>query len=372
MGTISNAGTAMRTIVHLCDIQIMANKRRKRRASPIQAHSRNGVASPAPNSRPPEQASRATTVRGTIAHLFLLLAALALSYLLPFELFVLSYAILGPAHYLTEISWLHDRRYFLPHRAIAAALCVVAFGAMFVADSYWLGIIVSFSFVACAILALAPTRKHIWAYLAGAVIFFGLLGQLDAPFRIAWILLPTLIHVSLFTLLFMTVGAYRSKSLAQVALIAIYLIAISLLVILPPSAATVIPKLGAIGKEYFGDIAPALGSVLGISDLKFDARITGLLSFVYTYHYLNWFIKADVIRWTAVPRPRLIAIAALSLAATGLYFFNYTYGFMVLLLLSLIHVLLEFPLNSLCMRQLGAAIGEGVLRVSVRGVGVKG
>ena len=43
-------------------------------------------------------------------------------------------------------------------------------------------------------------------------------------------------------------------------------------------------------------------------------------------------------------------IAAASLAATGLYFYNYAYGFMVLLLLSLVHVLLEFPLNSISHR----------------------
>ncbi len=55
----------------------------------------------------------------------LLLGALALAYLLPFELLVLSYTVLGPAHYLTEISWLHDRKYFLPHRGIALLLALV-------------------------------------------------------------------------------------------------------------------------------------------------------------------------------------------------------------------------------------------------------
>ena len=34
------------------------------------------------------------------------------AYALPFELFLFSYAVLGPLHYLTEISWLHDRSYF--------------------------------------------------------------------------------------------------------------------------------------------------------------------------------------------------------------------------------------------------------------------
>src|SRR5437764_2789813 len=55
-------------------------------------------------------------------HLALMLAALLLSFALPFELVVFSYAVLGPAHYLTEISWLHERSYFLPNRSLAIAL----------------------------------------------------------------------------------------------------------------------------------------------------------------------------------------------------------------------------------------------------------
>jgi hypothetical protein len=31
---------------------------------------------------------------------------------MPFEVFLFAYAVLGPLHYLTEISWLHDRQYF--------------------------------------------------------------------------------------------------------------------------------------------------------------------------------------------------------------------------------------------------------------------
>src|SRR5437879_1378671 len=50
-----------------------------------------------------------------------MLLALGLTYLLPFELLLLSYVVLGPAHYATEISWLHDRKYFLPQRGDVAA-----------------------------------------------------------------------------------------------------------------------------------------------------------------------------------------------------------------------------------------------------------
>ena len=297
-----------------------------------------------------------------ILHLGLLLGALALAYLLPFELLVLSYTVLGPAHYLTEISWLHDRRYFLPHRGLALLLALVALGAMFMADQFWLGALIAFCFVACAALAAVRSRLAGLAFLVIAAVSFALLSRFEVPFGLVWVLLPTVIHVSVFTLIFMTVGAFKSRSVVQFGLIGIYLWAIALILLLPPSATTVIPLLAEIGNRYFGDIAPALGTVLGIPHLTFDARITGLLSFVYTYHYLNWFIKADVIRWAAVPKPRLAAIAVLSLAATGLYLYNYVYGFFLLFLLSLMHVLLEFPLNSISIRQLGAAIGGSLLR----------
>jgi hypothetical protein len=66
-----------------------------------------------------------------------------------------------------------------------------------------------------------------------------------------------------------------------------------------------------------------------------------------------------VIRWAEIPRPRLALVAAASAASTALYFYNYAFGFTVLLALSLVHVVLEFPLNTLAIRQLGAAIGQG-------------
>ena len=44
----------------------------------------------------------------------LILASLSLAFALPFELFLFSYAVLGPLHYLTEISWLHKKNFFVP------------------------------------------------------------------------------------------------------------------------------------------------------------------------------------------------------------------------------------------------------------------
>ena len=46
----------------------------------------------------------------------LMMASVAIAAVVPFELFLFAYAILGPAHYLTQISWLHDRNYFTTGR----------------------------------------------------------------------------------------------------------------------------------------------------------------------------------------------------------------------------------------------------------------
>ena len=64
----------------------------------------------------------------------LMFAAMISAYFFPFETFLLAYAFLGPLHYLTEISWLHDRQYFtkgkydfIPLLIIGIALSYAAF-----------------------------------------------------------------------------------------------------------------------------------------------------------------------------------------------------------------------------------------------------
>ncbi|MBS0471086.1 MAG: hypothetical protein JSR60_08450 [Proteobacteria bacterium] len=302
--------------------------------------------------------------RGDAFHLGLMLGALALAYALPFELLLLAYAVLGPAHYFTEISWLHDRKYFLPHRGFALPLIVVGGIAFYYADDYALGLVTWCLLLGAAILATAHTpRQALTASVVGVAVTLACVIA-GLPFFAAGVLLPTFIHVCVFTLAFMSLGALRSGSRIQFALVGIYLASIALILIVPPTNHTVVPALARIGQTYFGGVAPALGTLFGIPDLSFGGRITGLLSFVYTYHYLNWFIKADVIRWTAVPRPRLIAVALLSAASTALYFYNYAIGIAVLLAVSFGHVLLEFPLNGLAFRDLGAALFGRSLRRS--------
>ena len=46
----------------------------------------------------------------------LIIIAFGLSIILPFELFLFAYAVLGPIHYLSEIAWLEKKNFFLPNK----------------------------------------------------------------------------------------------------------------------------------------------------------------------------------------------------------------------------------------------------------------
>jgi hypothetical protein len=50
--------------------------------------------------------------RINVVNIGLMMISCCAAFLMPFEVFLFAYAVLGPLHYLTEISWLHDRQYF--------------------------------------------------------------------------------------------------------------------------------------------------------------------------------------------------------------------------------------------------------------------
>src|SRR5476649_1929324 len=192
-------------------------------------------------------------------HLGLMLVALGITYLVPFELLLLSYVVLGPAHYFTEISWLHDRKYFLPHPSVPIALAIAAVVAALIDNASWFGFVMWMAFVVCAMLAAATTALQGTALVIVAIWVTAVMAMNGLSLAVLGILLPTLIHVSLFTLVFMVLGAIRSGSRTQALLVVAYVAAIVLLLAAPPSASTQIPAFAKVGHEYFGNVAPALG-----------------------------------------------------------------------------------------------------------------
>jgi hypothetical protein len=304
--------------------------------------------------------------RTDFIHLCLMLIAVGLAYVVPFELLALAYVVLGPAHYTTEISWLHERRYFVPHRGYAVALAVIALGAALVTNASWFGFILWAALVLGALLVTPRTGAQVVVLAIAAIGLTAIFCSRSPALAVIGVLLPTLIHVSVFTLIFMALGAWRARSAPQAGLTAVYLAAIALILSVPPTGVTVIPRFATIAQDYFGTVAQALGVLFGARDIHLDRRLTSLLSFLYTYHYLNWFIKAEVIRWADIPRQRWLVIGTVSAASTGLYFYDYALGFSVLLALSLAHVVLEFPLNALAIRQLGEAASNDLMTLMIR------
>jgi len=363
----------------------------------------------------------------------LMVLSLALAYILPFEVFLFSYAILGPLHYLTEISWLHQKSYFVPNAKKMSLWIfpILAFILTFILvyddvvglvrkwqelppakpvfAHLWNTNIIFFLFGISFVLVLLP---KLWMKIAGliAVALFALTFNLgktcisctsaqnqkkieicdysnkeavsfirnkcadvnndgmispDVDFKedqkfYFWAILftaylPTLIHVYIFTMLFMLFGALKGKS-------KIGLVSVGLLIlfgILPfvwdPSFLSYTVSDYA-KKSYdasffdlntiiFRNFSTLAGTPENIYGSRFGIMLTRFIAFAYTYHYLNWFSKTSIIQWHKMKGINLAVVLILWAIAVALYIYSYKTGLTMLLLLSFLHVFLEFPLN---------------------------
>lgn len=159
-----------------------------------------------------------------------------LAYFLPFETFLMAYAFLGPLHYLTEISWLHDRNYFSKGKYDFIVLLIIGVLLSYAAFAKDFGINVDFyeSFVEAnlfdklIVLALFSAIlfalvENIFVKIVSILLLFVFISGWLSPERAdanrasttvfaLTSLVPTLIHVYVFTGLFMLYGALKSRS----------------------------------------------------------------------------------------------------------------------------------------------------------------
>ena len=278
----------------------------------------------------------------------ILLVTCVLAHLYPYHLLILSYAVLGPAHYLTQISWLHDRRYFGTSAflgPVLAILSLVLLALLFTPygrEPTGAALVLSLAIGLSAIWVLPP-EKPLWrrSAVAGTLLFMVLVYTLQALALFIVTLVPTVLHVFVFTAVFMLVGARKTRSWTGYLSVLVLLLGAGSFLI-PPANLGTIPTLE--GLAFFQPVTDYLQQGLGLSD-KGGVQLFGFLSFAYTYHYLNWFSKAEIIRWNHIPPRRLKIMAAVYVAALALYAVNYTVGFLFIFLLSILHVLMEFPLN---------------------------
>lgn len=314
--------------------------------------------------------------RTDLLNIGLMLLSCAVAIVIPLELFLFSYAVLGPLHYLTEISWLHDRGYFTKGRYDASLLLVIALVGSLAYYSIngffelefdqnfgvWLSYI---GLLSAAIFALV---RNIYVRIAGIILII-VTSQLSEHFLLFFgVFLPTLIHVYVFTALFMLYGALKSGSrIGLISVVVMALCPVLLFTLFPhfqPLGMTdrgVRMYIGDHGEGFIGLNISSLSKTLGLQPregenpalfwmnqvFKSQAGVMLLrfIAFAYTYHYLNWFSKTRVIQWHKVPRSRFLGVLAFWVISLAIYLYDYRLGFMWLFFLSYLHVLLELPLN---------------------------
>ncbi|MCS6822956.1 MAG: hypothetical protein NZ529_01580 [Cytophagaceae bacterium] len=311
----------------------------------------------------------------------LMLASCAVAIFFPFELFLFSYAVLGPLHYLTEIPWLHQKDYFSASKRDYWALIVLC--ALLSVGVIWVEI---FSVNQLFPNVFKPEtieflQKHLvnifpaivlaslgWALgmafikhttskillLVGCAIAGLLLQNVESYKLWVGVMIPTLVHVYVFTGMFILYGALKHKSISGLLSLIVF-VCCGVFVFYFPFL-NGIPAMNeyvrnAIVKSGFlsvnEDAITIFENNLLASNDHYESKyiMQRFIAFAYTYHYLNWFSKTGIIKWHKVPLKWLIPAALIWICSLALYAYDYRVGLIVLFFLSMLHVFLEFPLN---------------------------
>lgn len=318
-------------------------------------------------------------------NLGLIIVSFLLACLMPFELFLFGYAVLGSLHYLTETNWIIDKNYFVANNYWKY---LVVFGALVYSVPY----VVSLSFIKnilndttvqlltvklstytngimflvlinSLVFLFTNKNKALWISLFITLLISVFAFTSDVYILINGLLLPTIIHVYLFTIVFMLYGVKMSKSKTGVLNVVLMLLLPILLLYIDTDIFRY--QFSDIVKETymqnnFHYLNANLAKLLGVyDDLKFffyekiDLKIQIFIAFAYIYHYLNWFSKTTIIGWhKQLTTKKSIAIVAVWVSILICYMYSYRLGLVVSIFLSVIHVMLEFPLNMITIKSL--------------------
>ncbi|MBI3259875.1 MAG: hypothetical protein HYZ54_10435 [Ignavibacteriae bacterium] len=323
-----------------------------------------------------------------IVNFFLIWVVLWLAYAFPFQLFLFSYAVLGPLHYLTEINWLEKKNYFLKNPNDKKTYLLVVIAVLSIsATAFFIPELAKWDFTKAYYYEIS--QSSIYKPLSGiidwghSVLFIGLFSTIIYYITDKWInrvlllclcivisifligypfftvvfgvFLPSIVHVFIFTVLFMWSGAKRSKSgwgyINVVSLLFVIFIIINNKI--PSSAITIDQStLKALIASNFDVLLFEINRLLGLGNEGPSGfyspnvwKIQIFIAFSYTYHYMNWFSKTTVINWHQVNKTKMTAAIIIWIASIILYYINYRLGLAALFVLSALHVILEFPLN---------------------------
>lgn len=306
----------------------------------------------------------------------LIILSCVAAFFIPFELFLFSYGILGPLHYLTEIGWLHKKNYFTKGKydfVFLVVLCSVLFYYSFFAqrskqanDPVFFSNLIALGLMCSAIFVFVKDWLYRIALIVLSFIILGFLGNSQHYYVWISIFLPTIIHVFIFTWLFMLYGVLKEKSRSGfLSVIVLLICAASFFLITPDTLNYTVSEYVQKSYSQFDLLNYYLINYFHLDELTEVKQIftssagfiiMRFIAFAYTYHYLNWFSKTSVIKWHTVKRPVLIGTILLWLASIALYIYDYNVGLTALFFLSFLHVFLEFPLNVVSFNGIGKEI----------------
>ncbi len=307
-----------------------------------------------PPSPPPPAAAELDRIN--LINVGLMLGSAALACVVPFEMFLVAYAVLGPLHYLTQISWLRDRGWFTTGRhdwVPLAGLALVSFDGAYTRWIPWAG--AAFVALLCGCAAAFARRPLVkLAVLVAAAALAGTVYRWQ-PARIGFAaLLPTVIHVYVFTGLFLLAGSLKSRSVSGWLSMAVFVACGAGLLLLQPATTYRPSDQVLLNLRPFDGLLASLMRLTGEGPSAITA-VGRFLAFAYTYHYLNWFSKTRLIRWHEMSRRRLVGIGVLWAASIALYAWDYAIGLAALFVLSMAHAFLEFPLDARTLAGLAGA-----------------
>ena len=193
----------------------------------------------------------------------LMIASFILAVKLPFEVFLFSYAVLGPLHYLTEIGWLEEKNYFTTHKRdawILVILCaLMTFGfaynqfGKFEFTKTWSDAIdnsslepvkaflleyersfIFLAFYTALMMTFIKKKALRYPLMAVGIVVAYYLNGIPAYTMIIGVMLPTVIHVYVFTGAFILFGALKSRSMSGYASLAVFMIILFLIVYQKP------------------------------------------------------------------------------------------------------------------------------------------
>lgn len=296
-----------------------------------------------------------------ILNIFLILISGIFAFVLPFQTFLFVYAFLGPLHYLTEINWLQQRNYFLQNKKNIYYLFIpiLLIGSIvYIPTLFSLKPVIPFLIFFTFLVAIFNLSEKVKLYKNWKFILSIVLGSMATLYfkeyftTIFSLFLPSLIHVFIFTGIFILSGFLKTKNKLSLMTFIVFIIMSLCLTIFNLNSTFFMED---ISNTYnsFEKLNVAVFSIFNkdvqasqdIYFSNFGIKTMQFIAFAYTYHYLNWFSKTSVIQWHKTTKTKFGIIILIWIVSALLYLYNYKTGLYWLYVLSLTHVILEFPLD---------------------------